>query len=220
MKDKIARILELLEAEYGRPEWSEGEPPLEELILTILSQNTATVNTRRAYASLRERFPDWETVRDADIDDIANAIRVGGLADIKAGRIKEILQRIYEEQGKLDLDWCRSVDSAKIREYLLRFPGVGEKTAACVLLFSLGRPILPVDTHVYRVSRRLGLIGPKVSVEESHRVLQELVPEDRIYEFHVNVIRHGRQVCKAPKPDCLKCVIKGECEYFVRNYAS
>lgn len=191
-----------------------------ELILTILSQNTASVNTRRAYANLRAEFPDWESVRTANVSEIADAIRVGGLAEIKATRIKSILQSIYEKQGKLDLDWFRSAESDDIRDYLLKFPGVGEKTAACVLLFSLGRPILPVDTHVYRVSRRVGLIQPKVGVEESHRVLQEMVPEDQIYEFHVNFIRHGRKVCKAPKPKCLACIIKGECDYFARHYAT
>jgi endonuclease-3 len=219
MQDRVERILDLLAGEYGVPVWQEGEPPLDELVVTILSQNTASVNTRRAYAALRARFPDWDAVRKADVGKIVDAIRPGGLAEIKAPRIKGILQQIYEEQGRLDLDWLRSEDSGRVRDYLLRFKGVGEKTAACVLLFSLGRPVLPVDTHVYRVSKRVSLVGPTTAVDEAHRMLQALVPAERVFEFHINLIRHGRKVCKARTPMCPACVIKGECDYFARAYA-
>jgi len=220
MADRVERILDLLADEYGRPEWRDGAPPLDELILTILSQNTASVNTKRAFARLRERFPDWDAVRRASVEEIADAIRVGGLADIKAARIKAALEKIYKDRGELELDWLQALDSCQACEYLLKLPGVGQKTAACVLLFSMHRPVLPVDTHVYRLSRRLGLVGPNVNVERAHRVLQDLVPEDRVYEFHINMIRHGRRVCKAGKPKCSRCVLKGDCEYYAGTYAA
>ena len=224
---KIERICDLLDAAYGKLELRPGRPPLDELILTILSQNTNRENCQAAFASLRERFPAWEDVRTADEREIADAIRPGGLEAIKAARIKAILQEIYESQGNLDLSWLASRDSREGRDYLLGFRGVGPKTAACVLLFSLGRPVLPVDTHILRVSKRLGLIGQKVSAEEAHEILQEMLmeavsgrgrpertTEEQVFSFHINMIRHGRAVCVAGIPKCSICVLREECDYF------
>jgi len=227
---KTERICDLLEAAYGEPRISPtgrdrrsrsiGSAPLDELVLTVLSQNTTAGNCRQAFASLRERFPTWEDVRTADVREIAEAIYSGGLSEIKARRIKAVLQQIYEERGSLDLAWLACVSTEEAQGYLRRFPGVGPKTAACVLLFVLGRPVLPVDTHVYRVSKRLGLIGPKVSVEQAHAILQEMVPEGRVYSFHVNMVRHGREVCVARVPKCSICALREECDYYARVRAA
>ncbi|MBI2843572.1 MAG: endonuclease III [Armatimonadetes bacterium] len=217
---KIKRICDLLDRAYGEQVFKLHNPPLEELVLTILSQNTTSKNCRQAFSSLRQRFPSWEQVRTAHKREIARAIYSGGLSEIKAARIKSILQEIYDARGSLDLSWLADVSTEEARQYLLRFHGVGPKTAACVLLFSLGRPVLPVDTHVYRVSKRLGLIGPRVRAEESHEVLQAMAPESRIYSFHLNMVRHGREICTASRPKCGICALGKECDYFARNRAS
>jgi endonuclease-3 len=217
---KIERICDLLDLAYGKQEFRPHNSPLDELVLTILSQNTTAANCRQAFASLRERFPAWEDVRKADVREIARAIYSGGLSEIKSVRIKAILQAIYEAQGSLDLDWLRDVSTREARDHLLRFSGVGPKTAACVLLFSLGRPVLPVDTHVHRVSKRLGLIGPKVSAEKAHELLQKMVPEERVYSFHINMVSHGREVCVAGTPKCMICVLREDCDYFARRGTS
>jgi endonuclease-3 len=221
--DRIERICDLLDSAYGKQVFSPHNPPLDELVLTILSQNTTGENCRRAFSSLRGRFPTWNGVRLADEREIADAIRCGGLADTKSVRIKTILQEIYGVQGNLDLAWLGNAGTDEAWDYLLRFNGVGPKTAACVLLFSLGRPVLPVDTHVHRVSLRLGLIGPKVSAEKAHEVLQQMViaagtsdATDRVYSFHINMITHGRRVCVAGTPKCSICVLKESCDYFAR----
>lgn len=213
---KVLRICSRLNAAYGKKEYSPSQAPLDSLILTLLSQNTSSSNCSRAFAQLRERFPLWENVLKSDVNDIAEAIRPGGLAEIKAPRIKAILQQIYEAQGSLDLSWLELKGSNEVRDYLLSFSGVGPKTAACVLLFSLGRPVLPVDTHVLRISKRLGLIDQKVSAEKAHQILQEMLPDDRIYSFHVNMIAHGRAVCAAGAPKCNICTLKEDCDYFAR----
>lgn len=217
---KIECICNLLDREYGEQIWSSHNPPLDELVLTILSQNTTGPNCSLAFSQLKERFPEWEQVMDALESDIADAIRPAGLGDIRAARIKQILRQIYETQGSLDLSWFNEADSKEIKDYLLSFIGVGPKTAACVLLFSLGRPVLPVDTHVYRVSVRLGLIPESVNVDRSHDVLQEMVPEGRIYSFHINMVTHGRRICKAGRPLCEKCVLKEDCDYFAGRFGT
>ncbi len=212
--DRVREVGGLLEEEYGRPGPLRRLRPLDELVLTILSQHTSDANSHRAFESLRARFPSWESVRDADPAEIAGSIRSGGLADIKAVRIKGLLERLSAEVGNLGLDFLCDMDLPSARAFLLRLNGVGPKTAACVLLFSCGLPALPVDTHVHRVSRRLGLIGPGVSAEEAHRLLEEMVPPEEVYAFHVNLIRHGRRVCKAQRPLCGECVLAPRCEYF------
>lgn len=184
------------------------------LVQTILSQNTSDTNSGRAFRSLKASFPRWEDVASADVNDIADAIRSGGLAEIKAGRIKQALGEIQRQRGRLELDFLNELPLDEAREWLKRLPGVGTKTANCVFLFSLRRPALPVDTHVYRVARRLGIIDVRATVEKAHRLLESVVPPEKVYPFHVLIIEHGRKVCKAPRPRCDYCVLSGLCHYF------
>lgn len=211
---RVEEVRRLLEEEYGRPAPRRRMRPLDELILTILSQHTSDSNSGRAFQSLKERFDSWEAVRDADPEAIEEAIRCGGLAGIKARRIKDLLLRLSAEEGGLDLDFLRGKPLDEAREYLLRLDGVGPKTAACVLLFSCDLPAFPVDTHIHRVTRRLGLIGPTTSAEEAHLLLEGVVPPGEVYPFHVNVIAHGRRVCKAQRPRCQSCVLAARCAFF------
>ncbi len=213
LRTKARLIHELLLEHYGEPVLGGTLDPLSELILTILSQNTADTNSGRAYDSLRERFPTWEAVLGADPADLAEAIHIGGLANIKAPRIQEILRQLQEERGSLSLDFLADIPVADAREYLTSLHGVGPKTAACVLLFALRKPVFPVDTHVHRVTRRLGLIPQKATPEKTGLLLEEMVPEEVYYPFHVNLIRHGRAVCKAGRPRCEACPIAQECDY-------
>jgi len=191
-------------------------PALDELVLTILSQNTNDRNRDRAWNSLRQRFPGWEDVLEARRRDLVAAIRVGGLAEQKAARIQAALRRIQEEEGSFSLERLCGRPLAEARNYLLSFQGVGDKTAAVVLLFSCGRPVFPVDTHVLRVSNRLGLIPEKATAALAHERLGRLVPGKKMYEFHLNLIAHGRAVCRAAKPDCPRCCLKSRCRYYLR----
>jgi endonuclease-3 len=186
-----ARLL----AVYGPPPPRQPQDPLSELVATILSQHTSDLNTERAFGSLLETFGSFEAVRDAPVGAIEEAIRAGGLARVKAPRIKQVLERLQAERGELNLDFLRDLPLAEARAYLTGLGGVGPKTAACVLLFALERPAIPVDTHVHRVSRRLGLIGPSTSAERAHPALEAIVPPEQAYAFHMNLIRHGRQAC-------------------------
>jgi endonuclease III len=200
-----------LQKRFGPLEPPRRLDPLEELILTVLSQNTSDVNRDRAYASLKERFPTWEEVADADPQEVADAIRPGGLANTKAPRIQAILRAIEEREGTLDLSSLHRMSDDDVREYLLGLPGVGPKTAACVLAFSLERPALPVDTHVYRVAQRLGYLPPKTSAERAHEVMEELVPPKLRVTMHVGLIRLGRQICKPGRPRCEECPLQDLC---------
>lgn len=205
----------LLEA-YGEPRRHNPSPPLGTLIGTILSQNTNDVNRDRAFTRLRERFPDWYQVRDAPVEEVVEAIRPAGLANQKGPRIQKALERITEERGELSLDFLADLPLEEAREWLVSLHGVGPKTAAIVLLFSLGRPAFPVDTHVHRVSQRLGLIDERTSRESAHQLLEALLPHQWYYPFHMNLIRHGRQVCLARKPKCEACVLSDLCDYYHR----
>ncbi len=211
--DRIARICALLEVEYGRPDAKPRYGPLDEFVLTILSQNTSAANYTRAFNALRKRFPDWDAVRTADVSAIEEAIRPGGLAKIKAPRIRQALNDILERTGGLSLDFLAEMPDQEARDFLMQFDGVGIKTASCVLMFSLGRPVLPVDTHVHRLAKRLGLIGAGVSAEAAHHVLQAVVSGELVYSFHVNLVTHGRRVCKAQNPDCNPCVLLELCGF-------
>ena len=213
---KISLIRELLDAHYGKNEWAERLPVLDELVLTILSQNTTAKNCSEAFEHLRARLGAWDNIMRADWREIAEAIKVGGLANRKAPRIKRILEEIHERQGNLDLEWIAGVPDEQAMEYLMAFDGVGRKTAACTLMFALNRPVLPVDTHVHRVAERLGLI-PKVSADKAHDLLQQLVAQNDIYSFHVNMVTHGRRGCRAIRPDCPSCILKEECDYFAER---
>lgn len=208
---KAVRVCDALDERYGKKRRDGCEPLLDRLVRTVLSQNTSASNCNEAFANLRERFFSWEEVRNAPQQDIADAIRCGGLANLKAPRIKKILERIQEDRGSLELEWLADLEPSAAREYLEGLEGVGRKTSACVLMFGLNMPVMPVDTHVYRVSKRLGLIGD-VGADRAHDLLQEMVPADRIYSFHVNMVQHGREVCRAVKARCDICSLTAECD--------
>ena len=207
----IDEIIQLLGQEYGLPQWQRQRDPLSELIGAILSQNTSDVNSHRAFDSLISTFGTWDRVAEASIGEVAEAIACGGLSRIKAPRIKAILEGIPNDNGSLDLGFLGELPIPEAKAWLQALPGVGPKTASCVLLFSLGRPVLPVDTHVYRVSRRLGLIDSGVSPARAHQLLEELVPAEAIYQFHLNMLAHGRGVCRAQRPRCHECVFREGC---------
>ena len=203
----IRQIIVLLTGEHGARKRGRYQDPLTVLVQTILSQNTSDTNSRRAFESLLTFFVNWEGVAMANVDEIAASIRVGGLGEIKARRIKQALGEIQRERGRLELDFLSHLPVAEARDWLKQLPGVGTKTSLCVLLFSLGRPALPVDTHVFRVSKRLGLVDSRASVEQTHRLLESLVPSEDVYQFHLLLIEHGRRVCKAQRPRCHQCVL-------------
>jgi endonuclease-3 len=182
-------------------------------VSTILSQNTNDVNRDVAFERLRDRLPTWEEVRDAETEVVIEAIRPAGLANQKGPRIQEALRFITEEQGELSLNFLADLPVEDAKRWLTSMNGVGPKTAAIVLLFALGRPSFPVDTHVHRVTKRLGLIGPRVSREKAHDELEQLVAEEDYYAFHLNLIRHGRQICVSRKPKCDICLLRDLCEY-------
>jgi len=204
-------IIKLLEQEYGSPEWQQREEPVAVLVGTILSQNTSDVNSVRAFDSLMSTFGSWEAIASAPVEQIAQAIRLGGLSRVKALRIKQLLGKIEKEQGCISLDFLEAMNMAEAKDYLMRLPGVGHKTASCVLLFALGKPCLPVDTHVFRVAKRLGLIASGVSVEQAHGLLQEQIPPSRVYQFHLHLIKHGRRICHARRPRCNECILESVC---------
>lgn len=187
-------------------------PIVDELVTTVLSQATSDVNSGRAFAGLKERFPTWDAVLHAPTDEVADAIRSGGIADVKARRIQTILGEIEGREGNVDLDRLHGLGDREAVDYLCSLPGVGPKTAACVLLFAMGRDAFPVDTHVHRVAIRLGLVGEKTSAHQSHRLLEPQVPADLRYEFHMQLIRHGREICKASRPRCTGCALFDLCE--------
>jgi endonuclease III len=207
----IQEVIALLEQEYGLLKWNPEKQHLDVLIKTILSQNTSDLNSGRAFKSLISTFDSWQDVASADIEHIAQSIKCGGLSKIKAIRIKQILNTIWEEHGSLTLDFLETMNTTEVRNFLMSLPGVGLKTASCVILFSMGRQLLPVDRHIFRVSKRLGLLGSNVSIEEAHNLLQNQVPPSKIYQFHVHLIKHGRQVCQARQPRCRKCVFEKSC---------
>jgi endonuclease-3 len=215
---RLRRIVDRLRREYGRPILRPHGAPIDELILTVLSQNTNDRNRDVAYGRLRERFSAWDDVRDAPVAEIEDAIRPGGLAPTKAVRIKQILEAIGDD----DLGWLADVPLEEARDYLCELPGVGRKTAACVLLFALGRPDVPVDTHVYRVGSRLGLWREKASFDEAHDELLRLAGTDgqEAYEVHVLLIRHGRRTCTARSPACPDCPLRRMCPEGRRRLAS
>ncbi len=220
LRDKALAVHELLLQEYGLHPWQSGRDPVATLVSTILSQNTNDLNRDRAFAQMRERFPTWEAVRDADPAELVEAIRPAGLANQKGPRIQNALRLITDQQGELSLDFLVDMETEEARKWLTSIKGVGPKTAAIVLCFALGRPAFPVDTHVHRVTRRLGLIGPTTTREQAHTILEELLPAEIHYPFHINLIAHGRQVCKAQRPRCERCVLRGHCDYFGRGIAN
>jgi len=211
---KLLDVHARLRRRYGPRPWRvDREPLLDSLIATILSQSTSDVNSGRAFAQLKAAFPEWEAARRAPVQAIEAQIRGGGLARMKARRIHDILQRIHHERGETALEYLRRAPTQRIKQVLGALPGVGPKTIACVLLFNLKRPDFPVDTHIHRISRRLGWLPPRASAEETYTVLNALVPEPLKYEFHVLMITHGRRLCRARNPGCLECPLWSQCAY-------
>ncbi len=211
-KRELARWCDTrLKKEYGDKTPEKNPDPLDTLVLTVLSQNTNDVNRDRAYEALRNELPAWEDVLQAKPQRIEKLIRVGGLAGQKSVRIKAMLAEIKKREGSLDLAGvCRMPVEAAL-EYLYSFQGVGEKTAAIVLLFACGKPVFPVDTHILRISKRLGVIENNISAADAHRTMGELVKPEAYYRFHLNLIEHGRRICKARKPLCEDCCLNSKC---------
>jgi endonuclease-3 len=213
LQTKTLQVHRRLLEEYGEPTWRPHMDAVSELVSTILSQNTNDVNRDVAFDRLRSELPTWEQVRDADAEIVVEAIRPAGLANQKGPRIQKALRLITAERGELDLNFLAAWSVEDAKDWLCAINGVGPKTAAIVLLFSLGRPAFPVDTHVHRVTKRLGLIGPSASREKAHVALEQLVPEDAYYPFHLNLIRHGRRVCSSRSPKCVECSLRDLCDY-------
>ena len=207
----VHEVVRRLERAYGKRPWKTWGAPLDELIVTVLSQNTNDRNSDAAMDRLKAAFPDWNDAADAPLARITDAVRPAGLHRRKAKHIRAILRTIRLDRGRIDLGFLRRWPTDRIRAYLRRLPGVGPKTAACVLLFSLRRPVLPVDTHVHRISRRLGFIGPRVTAEQAHNLLADIVPSAKVYSFHVLLIEHGRKICHARRPDCPACALARIC---------
>jgi endonuclease III len=212
--ESIPYIIQNLKAVYGVPKSERGLDPLDVLIETILSQSTTNINSQRAFESLKRKFPTWDEARRARASSIEAAIKSGGLARQKSVRIKNLLNEIHDRRGSLDLSFLCSAPLEDAIEFLASFKGVGPKTVACTLLFACDRPIFPIDTHIFRIARRLGLIPEKCSDAEAHRMMAAMLPEDRYYEIHVNLIRHGRKVCRPQEPDCEQCCLIDYCRYY------
>ncbi len=207
----VGLILKLLSAEYGRRDWQPQQSAISVLVQTILSQNTSDRNSGRAFQRLLASFNHWNGIADADVKEIAQVIQGGGLGKVKARYIKQALIEIRHRCGRFELNFLKRMSVDDARDWLRQLPGVGMKTASCILLFAFGMPALPVDTHIFRVAKRLGLIDPKVSVAQAHKLLEQTVLPDDVYQFHILLIEHGRKTCKAHRPHCLKCVLRGIC---------
>ena len=213
---KYQPVAEALSDLYGLPMWRENTPPMDELISCILSQNTNDTNRDRGFDALKERYPAWQDVVDAPTDELIDTIRVAGLSNQKAPRIQEVLRRIYAEHGDYSIDWLDEMPLEEARSWLTSLNGIGPKTAAIVLCFAFNRPAFPVDTHVHRVSKRIGFLPEKISAEKAHPVMEALVPPEDYYAFHINLIQHGRNTCNARSPKCERCPLTEQCDYYER----
>lgn len=217
-QDRIAQLRASLIKAFGMPEWRPSLSPVDELVSTILSQNTNDTNRDAAFNKLKAAFPDWKLVIDADTHEVVAAIRTAGLANQKGPRIQNALRDVAQQtNGQLNLDFLQDMPKDEARQWLMAVKGVGPKTAAIVLLFSLGIPAFPVDTHIYRVSGRLGLRPMNFSVEKVHTYLEERIPEEAYYDLHLNLIRLGREVCGARKWHCYRCPVEALCEFDQKN---
>jgi len=212
-KGRIREVQRRLRAEQGPFVPKPVLPVIDEVVATVLSQHTSDTNSERAFAQLKERFSNWEQVAAAPAGQVADAIRCGGIADQKARRIQQILAAISEREGRIDLGRLHHLGDAAAGTYLESLPGVGPKTAACVLTFAMGRAAFPVDTHVHRVATRLGWLPAKTAADRAHRLLGPMVPADIRYDLHVAMISHGRTVCRAQRPRCAACVLNDLCAY-------
>ncbi len=220
LQEKAEHVFAQLNAYFGRPEWNGGDDPVDELIWTILSANTNDTNSGRAFRQLKATFgDDWETVRTAPLDAIKEAIRTAGMYNQKAPHIVETLARIKELHGAYNLDHLAEMEVPEALAYLTAFPGVGHKTASIVLLFCFNRGAFPVDTHIQRISQRLGISGRKESPEKIKAIWESLLPPQTYYPLHLNLIRHGREICQARLPKCEICPLQEACDYYNRSGA-
>ena len=217
LAQRALKIHERLLEFYGEPIWRNPLPAIDELVSTILSQNTNDINRDRAFNALRAKFSTWEQVRDARTNNVIEAIRPAGLANQKGPRIQQVLRSITEERGGLDLSFLKDLSVEEARSWLTKFNGVGPKTAAIVLCFSLDMPAFPVDTHVYRVTGRIGLRPEKMTVEQAHKHLESLFPPETYYAAHLNINRLGREICQARRPRCEVCPIIKLCDYGMKR---
>lgn len=211
---KYAPVAAALTEVYGELDWSRNQDGMDELISCILSQSTNDTNRDRGFAQLKARFPDWEAVRFADLDDLIEAIRPAGLANQKAPRIQNALEVIFERTGEYSIDFLNDLPLDEAKAWLVSLKGIGPKTAAIVLCFAYGRPAFPVDTHIFRVSKRIGFLPEKLSADDAHPVMEAIAPQDQYYQFHIQLIQHGRDTCHARKPACERCPISGHCDFF------
>jgi endonuclease III len=213
-KAKYAPVSRLLMEAYGYPAWRPFLPPLDELIDCILSQSTNDANRDRAFDGLKAAFASWEEVRDADVKDVVEAIKPAGLANQKAPRIQKVLRTITEQYGSLNIDFLDTLELEEARGWLTSLDGVGPKTAAIVLCFAFNRPAFPVDTHIHRVGQRIGFLPEGISAEKAHPLMEAIVPPEDYYAFHLNMIRHGREICQARRPACERCPLTAHCDYY------
>jgi endonuclease-3 len=217
---KYAELASLLEETYGYPAWRQFLPPVDELVSTILSQSTTDSNRDMAFDTLKQRYASWEAVRDAPVEDVIDTIRSAGLANQKAPRIQAALRYISDDQQQVTLDFLADMEVEAAKQWLTAMNGIGPKTAAIILLFAFNKPAFPVDTHIHRVTKRLGLIGPKTSAERAHIELEAIVPPDDYFAAHLNIIRHGRQICQARCPRCEECPLTVYCDYYQTHQTS
>lgn len=213
-KTKYEPVSQALYASYGHPQWRQALPPLDELIDCILSQSTTDLNRDRAFAALKARFPDWESVMTASESAVIEAIKPAGLANQKGPRIQGVLRRIYEERGELNIDFLGNLTVEEAKKWLTALDGVGPKTAAIVLCFAFDRPAFPVDTHVHRLGQRIGFLPEGISADKAHPIMEAIVPPKDYYPFHLNLIWHGRQICHARSPECERCPLTDYCDYY------
>jgi len=219
LRKKYETVARLLSERYGFPTWRQHLPPVDELVDTILSQNTSDLNRDKAFDQLKARFPTWEQVRDAPTAEVIDLIRPAGLSLTKGPVIQSVLREITEQCGTINIDFLADMETNEAKAWLTHFNGVGPKTAAIVLLFAFNKPAFPVDTHVHRVTQRLGLIGPKVGREQAHIDLEAIIPPDTFYQAHLNMIQHGRTICRAQRPLCEQCPLTDVCDYYRTTFS-
>jgi endonuclease-3 len=211
---KYPPVAKALRDIYGDLQWTAGQSPTDELISCILSQNTNDANRDRGFSALKTRYPSWQAVVEAPVDDLVDTIRPAGLANQKAPRIQEALRTIYQERGDYDIEFLRDMSIDEAKDWLTSMKGIGPKTAAIVLCFGFGLPAFPVDTHVNRVSKRIGFVPEKASIDKAHDIMEAIVPGDDHYAFHIYLIRHGRDTCTARRAYCERCPLTAYCDHF------
>ena len=219
IKQKTQAVYTCLLETYGPNELVPRREPMHELISTILSHRTTQANEAKAFDQMWKKFGSWEAIRDAPVDELAETISPANFASAKAPNIQKVLKQIITERGSPSIDFLATYSVEAAMQWLTALPGVGPKTASLVLLFCFAKPVLPVDTHVYRVSQRIGLFGPKVDANKAHQVLLTLLPADAyiLYNYHINMLRHGQRICTWNNPKCPRCPLKHLCDYYAEH---